>query len=198
MNMKRIIIFLSFFVLAASTSAAVQVYVEDVNGLAAIKYACTADETVRAFALDVSVDAGTIVGISGFHIGESTALARGYGIFPAAFSRSIEIDPETGEPSSWDVNDYTPLADPRDCPEGTLAGLETNGVTLEFGGLWELHNPVAIPGPTGILCLLQLSDAANVSVSPNIYRGGVVLTNATTIQPEALGAFVDPANMPPP
>lgn len=191
-------IFLSLSVLASSTSAAVHVYVEDVNGLAAIKYTCTAGETVRAFALDVSVDAGAIVGISGFHIGESTALARGYGIFPAAFSRSIEIDPETGEPSSWDVNDYTPLADPQDCPKGTLAGLGTNGVTVELGGLWELDNPDAIPGSTGTLCLLQLSDAANVSVAPNVCRGGVVLTKAKAIQPEGLGAFVDPADMPPP
>lgn len=194
--MKRTMICLSCFVWAASASAAVEIYVEDVNGLAAIKYACTAEETVRAFALDVSVDAGTIVGISDFHVGESTAADQGYGIFPSAFSRFIEIDAETGEVSAWDVNDYTPLADPQDCPEDTLPGLGTTGVTLELGGLWELDDPLAIPGPTGTLCLLQLSDAANVSVAPNICRGGVVLTNVEAIQPEASGAFVDPANMP--
>lgn len=194
--MRATTICLSFLVLAASASAAVQVYVEDVNGLAAIKYTCTEGETVRAFALDVTVDTGNIVGISGFHRGESTAIAQGYGIFPSAFNHSVQVDSETGEVSSWDAQDYTPLANPDDCPEGTLGGLDTPGVTLELGGLWALDTPLAIPGTAGTLCLLELTDAAQVSIAPNLCRGGVVLTDAETIQPEASGGIVDPANGP--
>ena len=194
--MTRTMICLSFFAVTASALAGVQVYVEEVNGLAAVKFTCTEGETVRAFALDVTVDAGTIVGISGFHRGESTALAPGYGIFPAAFSQTIAVDPDTGEVASWDADGYTPLADPLQCPEDTLSGLGTPGVTLELGGLWAMDEPLAVPGSTGILCLLQLSEAANVTVAPNVCRGGVVLTHAETIEPETQGASVEPANMP--
>ena len=194
--MTRTMICLSILLVASSALASVEVYVEDVNGLAAIKYTCTEGETVHAFALDVTVDVGNIVGISGFHRGESTAQAQGYGIFPAAFSQTIAVDPETGEVASWDADDYTPLADPLQCPEDTLSGLDTPGVTLELGGLWAMDAPLAVPGSTGTLCLLQLSEAANVTVAPNACRGGVVLTHAETIQPETLGGSVDPENMP--
>ena len=176
----------------------VRIFIEDFNGTAALKYQCTADETVRAFALDVTVDTGTITGISAFHVGESTAQAKGYGIFPSSFRKTIEIDSETGEVIDWTTPDYTPLADANDCPDGTQLGLDSPGVTLEFGGLWVHDNLDAVPGPTGLLCLLTLSEPANVSVASNICRAGVVLAypEIKSIRPVVTGAYVDPANRP--
>jgi hypothetical protein len=194
--MKRITILLTLLMLTASANAAVKITVEDVNGLVAIQYECTAGEVVRAFALDVKVDAGTIDGISGFFAGECTLEKQGYGIFPASLRDNIEID-ATGEVVSWDVEGYNPLAKLEDCPEGTLAGLGTGGVTLELGGLWAADNPALVPASKGTLCLLQISAAANVTVTPNVCRRGIVLAQPEIMvveAPEITGALVDPAN----
>jgi hypothetical protein len=194
--MRRITILLTLLIFTASANAAIKITVEDVNGLAAIQYECTEGEVVRAFALDVKVDTGTIDGISGFFVGECTLEKQGYGIFPASFRDNIEID-DTGEVVSWDVEGYNPLAKVDDCPEGTLAGLGTDGVTLELGGLWAVDDPALVPASKGTLCLLQISEAANVTVTPNVCRRGIVLAQPEIMvveTPQITGGLVDPAN----
>jgi hypothetical protein len=178
--MKKLSVVLVVVMMAVSASAAVRLIVEDMDGMAAIKYE-TDGELVRAFALDVTTDAGTFVAVRDFHRGESTEEKPGYGIFPSAFAAAIEVDAETGEVVDWDVNDYTPVADPCDAPEDTLPGLGTYGVTLEMGALYsppEDDSPNA-PGIEGLLCRLAVSDIATVSVKLNKIRGGVVLTDPT-------------------
>ena len=64
------------WILATGVGAEVRVYVEPLGGLAWLKYECTAGEVVRAFALDVTVDRGVILGVSDYVVGESTASAR--------------------------------------------------------------------------------------------------------------------------
>jgi hypothetical protein len=108
---------LAVLLLATPAWAAVRIVVEPDGEAAAIKYA-TDGEKVRAFALDITVDKGTIDGISDFIRGESTAANPGYGIFPANFGRYIVVDADTGEVASWDIDDYTPVADP--CDRGAL------------------------------------------------------------------------------
>ncbi len=187
--MRRIALLLVSLILTGSASATVRIIVEDVNGLAAIKYEATEQEPIRAFALDITVDAGTIDAVSDFIIGESTVEIPGYGIFPASFAQVISIDPNTGEVANWDVNDYTPVA-PADDP-GALGGLGTAGITLEMGALYAAEE--AAPGLTGTLCLLQISEAATVSVKLNAIRGGIVLTDATIAEAPELGsAIIDP------
>jgi hypothetical protein len=182
---------LLFFLLIASAPAAVRVYVQESNSVAWVKYECTADEAIRAFALDVTVDKGRIIGISDFLRGPSTAARPGYGIFPASFRDHITVGPGTNV--NWNVGDYTPLAVATDNPGGTLAGLNTGGVTLEFGGLWDPAEPGAIPGPTGTLCSLRISERATVSVGANTIRGGVVATDpAVILTPTFTGAVVQP------
>ena len=196
--MRRITILLTLLIFTASANAAVIITVEDVNGLAAIQYECTEGEVVRAFALDVKVDAGTIDGISGFFAGECIPEKQRYGVFPASFRDHIEID-DTGEVVSWDVEGYNPLAKVEDCPEGTLAGLGTDGVTLELGGLWAVDDPALVPASKGTLCLLQISAAANVTVTPNVCRKGIVLAQPEIMvveAPQIAGGVVDPANAP--
>jgi len=175
----------------ASACAEVRVFVREENRTAVIKYECTDGEVVRAFALDVSVDRGQISGITNYFRGESTAAAQGYGIFPASFRDHITVPKGTN--IDWEVPDYTPLADVSDQPGDTLPGLHSSGVTLEFGGLWDPTVPAAIPPGSGTLCTLQLSEAAHVSVAPNLSRDGVLSTSADlTITPTFTGAFVDP------
>ncbi len=176
--MRKVVLITAVLLLAISASAAVRIIVENDGGMAAIKYQ-TDGEKVRAFALDVTVSTGTIDNVTDFVVGESTAANPGYGIFPAAFSQFIEVDAETGEVVAWDINDYKPVADPCDCPDDTLQGLGTSGITLEMGALYspaEDNSPNA-PGNSGTLCKLVLSEGANVTVTTNACRGGVVLTN---------------------
>lgn len=151
------------------------------GGVVRIGYAVTGSPKVRAFALDITVDKGTINTISDFKVGESTAANKGYGIFPANFSRYITVDAATGEVTSWDVNDYTPVADAND--PAALGGLGTNGITIEMGALYypTADNSPNAPDNTGTLCKITISESANVSISENATRGGVVLTDPSVV-----------------
>ncbi len=89
--MRKLSVFLAALLLATPAMAAVHIIVESTDSTAAIKYA-TDGERVRAFALDITVNKGKIVGISDFIRGESTAEKPGYGIFPGNFGRYITVD----------------------------------------------------------------------------------------------------------
>lgn len=174
--MRKLSLLLASLLFAAPAMAAVHITVESDGSMAAVKYA-TDGERVRAFALDITVNKGKIVGISDFIRGESTAKKPGYGIFPGNFGRYITVDATTGEVASWDPNGYTPVADP--CDPGALGGLGTNGITVEMGALYYPtgdDSPNA-PPTSGLLFKLTLSEAATVTIALNEARGGVVLTN---------------------
>lgn len=179
MSMKRLSVLLAVLLCISPAMAAVRIIVEPEEGeTAAIRYE-TDGEIVRAFALDITVDAGTITGISDFIRGESTTENPGYGIFPANFGRYITVDHETGEVAAWDINHYTPVADP--CDPAALGGIGTDGITIEMGSLYyppDDNSPNA-PGDSGLLFRLAFSTQANVSVALNELRGGIVLTDPT-------------------
>jgi hypothetical protein len=189
--MKRPVLFVAFCILAVPAPADVRIFVEDTNGLAAVRYECTAGEVVRAFALDVTVDRGKIVGITDFFRGLSTAAAQGYGIFPAAFRDFITVT--AGTNANWDAAGYSPLADPADSAD-TRPGLNSSGVTLEFAAIWNPADPASQPPPSGTLCALQLSQGAHVTVAANPSRGGIVASpSEVSILPQFTGALVGPA-----
>jgi hypothetical protein len=166
------------------------VFVEATNGVAWVRYQCTAGEVVRAFALDISVDNGVIFAVSDFFVGLSQAGAQGYGIFPASFRDHATVN--SGTNVTYDLSQYSPLAVTADNPSGTLPGLNSNGVTLEFGGLWDPSVPASVPGPAGTLCAVHLSRAANVSIAPNTARGGILLSPPDVVTvAQFSGAFVD-------
>lgn len=178
--------------ITASARCEVRIFVADSNGVATVNYECTAGEVVRAFALDVSVDRGQVVGIADFFRGQSAAGATGYGIFPA--SLRAQLLGTTGTNIDWNATDYTPLANVQDLPGGTLPGLNSSGVTLEFGGLWDPSVLAAVPGSAGMLCSLKLSQGAKMSIAPNTGRGGVVSAiPGTVIAPVFSGDLVGPA-----
>lgn len=176
---------------AVASPAAVRVFIQQSNSLAWVKYECTAGEIVRAFALDVTVDQGQIIAISDFFRGPSSASEQGYGIFPASFRDHLASIPGTN--TDWNLSSYTPLAVPADKPADTLPGLESSGVTLEFGGLWDPDALAAIPGSAGTLCALRISKRAMVSLAANSSRGGVVqVDNFLPVVPEFTEAMVQP------
>jgi hypothetical protein len=177
---------------AASARCEVRVFVADSNGVATVNYECTGGEIVRAFALDVSVDRGQVVGIADFFRGQGVAGATGYGIFPASLRN--QLPGAAGTNIDWNAVDYTPLANAQDLPGGTLPGLNSSGVTLEFGGLWDPNLLAAVPGSAGMLCSLKLSQGAKVSIAPNLGRGGVVSAiPGALIAPVFSGELVGPA-----
>ena len=181
---------LSLLLFVVPAEAEVRVSVQDTNGVAAINYECTAGEIVRAFALDIAVDRGQITNLANYFRGQSLPGNTGYGIFPASFRDHLAAQ---GTNINWNSNDYSPLANPQDSPGDTLPGLNSGGVTLEFGGLWDPTDPAAVPSPAGTLCALQLSQPANVSISANPTRGGVVSAfSETAIQPVFIGGPVGP------
>lgn len=179
--MKKVIFPLLVAVLTAPAWANIAISVKDVsdaNGLkAAIEYSGT--ERARAFALDITVDLGTIEAISGFAVGDNN---NGYGIFPANFSRYITVDPLTGVVSDWTPQSYTPVADAND--PGALGGIGTSGITIEMGSLYDKKAPPL----QGRLCVITLSEACKVTVAANATRGNVVLENASQATLDLTGA----------
>jgi hypothetical protein len=137
-----------------------------------------ATEPVRAFALDVTVTDGTVTDVTEFVIGDDNG---GFGIFPANFSRFITVNDQTGEVDDWGVPGYSPVADGGD--PGAQGGLDTNGVTLEMGALYDTNGP----GLTGTLCKVTVEYAPAAStelcVVGNALRGNVVLEDATEVVP---------------
>jgi hypothetical protein len=178
--MRNIVVTLAVLLLAGSAWADVTISVVD-NGdcTATIMYDAGAGPLVRAFALDITVDVGTIDAISGYIKGESSAAAPGFGIFPANFARHITVDPGTGDVADWDIADYTPVADATD--PGALGGLGTAGITIEMGALYAPTDDASPEAPpaAGPLCTITVSESAAVSLAENAIRGGVVLTDAT-------------------
>jgi hypothetical protein len=149
------------------------------EGVVAIDYSSDETELVRAFALDITVDAGTIDAISDFAVGDDN---NGYGIFPANFSRYITVDPATGEVSDWSVAGYSPVADGND--PGALGGLGTNGITIEMGSLYDTKAPAT----QGRLCVVACSETCLLTVTTNATRGNVVLEDVSEAAMDLTGA----------
>ncbi|MHC4325440.1 MAG: hypothetical protein ACYSUX_14340, partial [Planctomycetota bacterium] len=176
--MKKIILALVVVLLATPAWASVAITVTDIgDGKAAIDYSGT--ELARAFALDITVDAGVIDAISDFAVGDDN---NGYGIFPANFSRHITVDPATGEVIDWAVEGYTPVAAADD--PGALGGLGTNGITIEMGSLYDTKAPAL----EGRLCVITCSEPCKVTVVTNATRGNVVLEDVTEATVDLAGA----------
>jgi hypothetical protein len=160
-------------IVSLSVLAEVEVYLVENNSEVEVRYRCTAGEQVRFFNLDVQVAKGEITDVTPALRGESTAETPGYGIFPAAFRDYLVVDAH-GE-VNWSHENYLPVAPVGDAPGDTLPGLDSAGVTLEFGTLWIVNRPGDAPPAEGLLCTLTLSEPALVTVAANTIRGGVVV-----------------------
>ena len=178
--MRKMILILVIVIFTTSAWATVTITATDLGGgVVAIDYLSDDAVLVRAFALDISVDAGTITNIDDFKIGDEN---NGYGIFLANFSRYIIVDAATGEVSDWAVTGYTPVADCND--PGALGGLGTSGITIEMGSLY-VNNA---PAKQGRLFTVTCSETCKLSITPNATRGNVVLEDATEANLDLTGA----------
>jgi len=172
--MKKIILVVAMLMLAAPAMATVTITaVDEGSGVVAIKYSSDSG-LVRAFGLDITADSSTyappagalITTISDYNVGECNSVTQGYGIFMS----NIQID-ENGK-----VTDYShPVADP--CGPGSpLGGLNTPGITIEMGSLYEDANT---PPASGTLCKVTVDRDCQLSVAANTACGGVAMENAT-------------------
>jgi hypothetical protein len=177
--MKRLILVLSVLLIASPAWAVINITAIDRGGgIVDVNYSGT--ELARAYALNISVDAGIIVGISNYARGDNN---NGYGIFPANFSRYITVLPN-GQVDSWDANDYSPVANASD--PNSLAGLGTAGITIEMGSLYTTKAPPL----SGRLCTIECSEACNLTITTNARRGGVVLENSSPATVNLTGAQI--------
>jgi len=188
----RLWVALNLFSLIPPACADVRVFVQGSNGLAFVNYQSSGGEVVRAFALDVTVDRGQILGVTNYFRGPCTATAQGYGIFPASFRDNVTV--VSGSNANWSVPAYSPLAVVADNPAGTLPGLNSAGVTLEFAALWDASIAAAFPPSQGTLCALQLSQTATVSIAANASRGAILASpTELPLTTHFTGALVGPA-----
>lgn len=185
--MRKLFFVLVVAVLTSPVWATVSITATDLGeGVVAIDYSSDETELVRAFALDITVDAGTIDAISDFEKGDDN---NGYGIFPGNFSLHITVDPTTGEVSDWGVAGYSPVADGND--PGALSGLGTNGITIEMGSLYDTK----APPKQGRLCTVTVSEPCLLTVTTNATRGNVVLEDASEAVVDLSGATNVPTSI---
>jgi hypothetical protein len=157
--------------------ADVEIYLVENNSEVEVRYRSTAGEQVRFFNLDIQVSEGVITSVTPALRGESTAATPGYGIFPAAFRDHMVVD-GNGE-VNWAEANYLPVASVADAPGDTLPGLNSAGVTLEFGTLWNVNLPEDKPLSEGLLCTLTLSEPSQVTVEANTIRGGIMVADGS-------------------
>ena len=169
--MKRIVLVLAVLIFTAPVLAGVQITCVKLSNTVTIGYDCSGmGKLVRAFALDITVDGGTIVqgSVGGF--------SADYYIYPG----SIVINETTGE-----VTDYgSPVASQADYPDGTLPGPGTNGMTIEMGSLYatnDVEHPTA-PPDVGNLLSFDVT-GGTVTIAENVRRGGVVMEDLSPAEP---------------
>lgn len=176
--MRKLVLLLVAMLLAAPAMGAVSVTCShEGSGVFAISYDASGEaELVRAFALDITVDAGTIDSISDYSTDGS-----GYGIYPGSITISGGSVSAYGDP-------IAPSADP-----GALGGLGTGGITVEMGSLYEAGVDTP-PGTSGLLCKVATTGAGQLNITTNATRGAVVLEDASqaTVADSSCVVAVDP------
>jgi len=153
--MKKMIVILALvMVVCAPAMAAVTISGTRVGSTATISYSASGN-SIRAFALDISVSTGTISGV--------TCSNGSYWVYPG----SIQISGGSVAGSGTCVCAST--------YPGTNPGVGTSAVTVEMGSLYTGSNS---PASSGTVLTLALSNtAATVTVARNTGRGGVVMEN---------------------
>ena len=142
--------------LFASQAMALTITVTDDGSAVTIGYAdANSLDLVRGFALDISVDAGTL--------GAVTELSTDYYIYPG----TIVID------AAGDVTDAGTAVAPEDSP-----GEKDPGITIEMASLYAATDPcghTTPPGTSGDLVSIVIDETCNLAIAVNTLRGGIVL-----------------------
>jgi hypothetical protein len=164
---KRIILVLTVLMLAAPAWSEVLITGTAVGNNVTVHYDARSEPNlVRGFGLDVQLNEVSGATITGFTVDSFFDIY--YPIYPG----SIDINDSTGQ---VDANG-SPICDPCVYP-GTLPGLNSSGMTVEFGSLYEkgVDTP---PDPCGDMFTITVSGDCVVCITENTVRGGVVMETA--------------------
>jgi len=180
--MKKALLVLVALAIATPAMAAKVVAVDNGNSTVTIKYVKEAGDTklARAFGLNVTLNNGaTFKTATAAKRGESTAANPGYGIFPGTINI---VDGAVATDDDWG----SPVGVQADLPSDTLAGIGSNGVTLELGSLYSgaANAPLTAAGEIA-LCTLEIeanaATSTDVVITANNGRGKVVAEDATEL-----------------
>lgn len=160
--MKKIVFALVVLLFAAPVWAGVTIDANQIPGTFEVEISYVSDGNLpRAFGLDITVTDGNIIACTPAMEGECTVSVRGFGIFPG----TIDIDDAVTPPVV--INYGTPVAPAG--ARGALGGLDTNGITIELGSLYEGPNA---PPLSGLICTIEVSSACTVNIAGNAARCG--------------------------
>jgi hypothetical protein len=136
-----------------------------------VSFVNTEGQHVRGFALDIIVDGGPV-------ITAVECLSTDYYIYPG----SIQI-------ADNEVTSYGTCVCDAGLHPDTLPGLDTNGVTIEMAAAYSPNDPEhnIPPADSGALVKVTVSgnDCFTVCIRANGIRGGVVMEDASTVEPNA-------------
>lgn len=157
--MRNLFLILAVLLIASAAYAVdATVYCTADGDTVTVSYTANGDaNTPRAFGLDIQLDNDET-------IDSVTVLSTDYWVYPGTYGE----DP------------CTPVGDPCDSDD-TLAGIDSNGITLEMGSL---HSPPEVSSPNapaaaGDLIEFTVSGDCDVTISGNAARGKVVFYDAT-------------------
>lgn len=165
--MKKIVFVLVALIFAAPALAEVTITIAQVDDTNEVIISVNNDDTgnlVRAYSLDIKL---TPNGGGDPNILEVTALNADYYVFPGTIQ--INADGDVTNPG-------TPVAEYGDLPSDTLAGLDSNGVTVELASLYAPVGPTSPNAPAnggnGALLSVKVSGSACITVTANVPRAG--------------------------
>jgi len=167
--MKKILFVLVALMFAAPAWAVVDISMAQVEDGNEVIISITSDEAnlVRAYGLDIKLTQNTAVVDSDPdpNILEVTALNPGYWVFPG----TIQIDAGGNI-----TNPGSPVAEYGDLTSDTLAGLDSNGVTVELASLYAPVGPSSPNAPVqnGVLLSVKVSGSACITITANVSRAG--------------------------
>ena len=157
--MKKILFILVALLLAAPAWADVDISATaDDCGIVISFDARSEPNLPRAFSLNIQAD-------NDVNIVDVTLLSADYVIHPG----TIAIN------TSGQVTDYgSPVAPQSDLPSDTLAGLDSNGVTIEMGSLYAPVGPASAnaPDPCGFLVSVTVDADCTLTITANVSRAG--------------------------
>jgi hypothetical protein len=175
--MRKIIFALVVLMLAAPAWSEVLITTAQVGGEpnVIVSFVNSEGQHVRAFALDIVVESSENPDLV---ISAVECLSDDYYVYPG----SIQItDNEVTSPGSCVCDDSY---------DDTLAGIDSNGVTIEMASLYSPNDPDhnVAPQDSGDLVKLTLSDCGGdvtITITANELRGKVVMEDATSVDPNA-------------
>jgi len=177
-------------VMATTTITAVQEgeFVADGMKQRTVRIDYSTDVNVRAFALDINIDAGpTFDNIRNFKTGESNAVSPGYGIFPSRFRDFIVV---TGP--NWVDPNYNPTVAWNE-PGSANTGMGWPKMIVEMGTLYA--GDANKPAWSGTLFRFDVNSEGGsgtfcITIAANTLRGGVVGNDGNAISASYVGTCV--------